>query len=64
MLVPADTGTMTYTFEVGLPQDDIVEGPEVFVIVLMVAGGAISPNRGCTVVRVPEDQFNGQCKEM
>ena len=61
VVVPANTGTIVYTFEVGLPQDDIVEGPEFFVIVLMVAGGTIS--RGCTVVRVQEEQFNGQCED-
>ena len=64
VVVPANTGTTAYTFEVGLPQDDIVEGPEVFVIVLMVAGyPTFFISRGCTVVRV-YDIFNGQCKEI
>ena len=65
VVVPANAGTIMYTFEVGLPQDDIVEGPEIFVIVLMVAGDpTFSISRACTVVRVQEQQFNGQCKEI
>ena len=62
--VPANTGTMSYTFEVGLPQDDIIEDEEAFVVVLMVTGGdpTLSITRDCTLIRVQE-QFNGRCED-
>ncbi len=49
----------TITVEIALPQDNIVEGREVYVILLEVTEYQIG--RGCTAVRIPE-LFKGEGK--
>ena len=63
-VIPAgSTGYTTYIFEVDLFQDNIVEGNEVFLALLTVAGDpALSVIRNCTAIEVLEPPITGQCR--
>ncbi len=51
----------TITFEVSIFEDNVVEGEEVFVVLLETSGGSVTITRSCTIVRIQET-FSGESK--
>ena len=63
LLFPSNSrSTSSVNFKLTIPEDQVVEREEVFVVLLDVIGApAVSISRNCTIIRIQE-QFFGKCE--